>query len=82
MMLLRKIGDSGIMTIQQKLMIACMKAEISQTELAKRLEMSQPSLSQRIKTGKFTEKELIKIGEALGAKYYSGFVFPDGEKIE
>ena len=70
------------MTIRQKISCACLQVGISQTELAKRLDMSQQNLSKRLKVGKFSEKELQQIANALGCKYHSYFEFADGTKIE
>ena len=62
--------------------MACTVAGISKTELAKRMGMTQPAFSQRLKTGKFSDEDFNNIAKALGAKYYSGFDFPDGTRIE
>ena len=62
--------------------MACTVAGISKTELAKRIGMTQPAFSQRLKTGKFSDEDFNNISKALGAKYYSGFDFPDGTRIE
>lgn len=62
--------------------MACTVAGISKTELAKRIGMTQPAFSQRLKTGKFSDEDFNNIAKALGAKYYSGFNFPDGTRIE
>lgn len=70
------------MTIQQKIEAACVVAGINKTELAKRLGMSQPAFSKRLKTGKFSDEDFMRIAEALNCKYYSGFIFSDGTKIE
>lgn len=70
------------MTIKQKITCAYIQANISQTELAKRIGMSQQNLSKRLKTGKFSDIELQKIAEALGCEYHLYFEFPDGTKIE
>lgn len=70
------------MTIKQKVVSACLQANINQTELAKRLGMSQQNFSKRLKVGKFTELELIQIAKALGCEYHSYFEFSDGTKIE
>ena len=71
-----------ILAIQQKIDMACTVAGISKTELAKRIGMTQPAFSQRLKTGKFSDEDFNNIAKALGAKYYSGFNFPDGTRIE
>ena len=54
---------------------------MSLTELAEKLGMSQQNLSKRLKVGKFTQEELEDIAKALGAKYISGFEFPNGSRI-
>lgn len=76
------LGGDIILTIQQKIDMACTVAGISKTELAKRIGMTQPAFSQRLKTGKFSDEDFNNIAKALGAKYYSGFDFPDGTRIE
>ena len=70
------------MTIKQKIENACNVSGITITELAKRIGTSQPNLSKRLKVGKFSDKELQEIAQAIGCKYFSGFEFPDGTKIE
>ena len=79
---MKLLGGGIILTIQQKIDMACTVAGISKTELAKRMGMTQPAFSQRLKTGKFSDEDFNNIAKALGAKYYSGFNFPDGTRIE
>lgn len=62
--------------------MACTVSGITKTELAKRLGMTQPAFSQRFKTGKFSDEDFKNIASAIGASYFSGFIFPDGTKIE
>ena len=71
-----------ILTIQQKIEMACTVSGITKTELAKRLGMTQPAFSQRFKTGKFSDEDFKNIASAIGASYFSGFIFPYGTKIE
>jgi len=68
-------------TIQQRVKAACDIAGMSLTELGLKMGMSQQNFSKRLKVGKFTQEEMKKIAEILGAQYFSGFEFPDGEKI-
>lgn len=70
------------MTIQQKIESACIIVGINKTELAHRLGMSQQNFSKRLKVGKFSDDDFKNIAQALGCKYYSGFEFPDGKKVE
>lgn len=72
----------NILTIQQKIEMACTAIGISKTELGKRIGLSQSAFSQRLKTGKFSDEDFENMAKALGAKYFSGFVFPDGTRIE
>ena len=62
--------------------MACTAAGITKTELGNRIGLSQSAFSQRLKTGKFSDADFKKIADALGAKYFSGFIFPDGTRIE
>lgn len=71
-----------ILTIEQKIKVACEFADISVSELARRLGTSQQNFAKRLTVGKFTQEELEKIGSLLGATYKSGFYFPDGNKVE
>lgn len=67
--------------IQEKIKRAMKKAGVSQKEIADQFGVTQGAFSQRLKTGKFTDDELKLIADILGARYFSGFEFPDGEKI-
>ncbi|ENZ28719.1 helix-turn-helix domain-containing protein [Enterocloster clostridioformis] len=66
---------------QEKIKRAMSKAKISQEDIAKKFGVTQGTISQRLKTGKFSEEEMKMIAEIMGAKYFSGFEFPDGDKI-
>jgi transcriptional regulator with XRE-family HTH domain len=54
---------------------------ISLSELAKTCGFSIANFSQRLKRDSFKRADLNKIAAALGAKYETAFVFPDGTKI-
>ena len=54
---------------------------MSEAELARKLNTTPQAFNQRIKTDKFTTEELEKIATILGAKYLFGFEFMDGTKI-
>ena len=71
-----------MLTIQQKIMVACSLAGITKKELAHRLGMSPQAFRQRMITGKFSDEDFENIAKALGAEYKSGFYFPDGNKVE
>lgn len=67
--------------MQEKINRAMKHAKVSQGDIANAFGVTQGAISQRFKTGKFSEDELKIIADVLGAKYFSGFEFPDGEKI-
>ena len=71
-----------VLTIKQKVEVACSLAGISVTELGRRVGMSQANISKRLKVGKFSQEELEAMGRAIGAEWRSGFYFPDGNKVE
>lgn len=71
-----------MLTIKQKIVVACDKAGISLTYLANQMGMSQQTFSSRLKVGKFSQDELVKMGSIIGCEWKSGFYFSDGSKIE
>lgn len=79
---IKDIREAIHITIQQKIDMACTAAGITKTELGKRIGLSQSAFSQRLKTGKFSDQDFEAMGKALGAKYFSGFIFPDGTEIK
>lgn len=70
------------LTLKQKVRLACDKSGITMTEIGEKMGTSQQNFSKRVVKGKFTQEEMQQIAEILGAKWYSGFEFPDGTKIE
>ena len=70
-----------VVSMEQKIKLACTLAGISESELARRIGTTPQNLHQRLKVGRFTVEELARIGEALGARYVCEFRFPDGTTI-
>lgn len=66
------------MDIGKKVKLALAYIDISEAELARRLEISPQSLNKRLKTGKFTAEELEKIAAALGGSLTLSFTLSDG----
>ena len=62
--------------------MACVKSNISLTELALRFGSNPSPFSIRLQHGKFTKKELEDIAKILKCKYRSYFKFADGSVIE
>ena len=71
-----------MLTIRNKVLLACEANNITLTELAKQLNTSQPNLTQRLKTGKFTQEELVQISTMLNCKIDCSWILPDGTKLE
>jgi len=69
------------MTARQIIEMATGYCQISNAELARRLDWSPQLLSKRLKTGKFSVDEWQQIARALGATARIGFIFPDGKEI-
>ena len=69
------------MTLRKKIDMACAYKGISQATLARALNITPATFNARLKVCKFSQEELEKIAEALGASYIFGFEFPDGTKI-
>lgn len=68
-------------SISMKIKLACTAADISISELARRIDTTPQNLNQRLKVDKFTSEELERIATALGCVFSADFVFPDGSRI-
>lgn len=71
-----------MLTIRNKVLLACEANNITLTELAKQLNTSQPNLTQRLKTGKFTQEELVQISTMLNCKIDCSWILPNGTRLE
>ena len=67
--------------IAKKIRLACVAADISISELARRINTTPQNLYQRLNVDKFTSEELNQIASALGCTFSVEFVFPDGTRI-
>ena len=56
------------------------KKEITQADLANRLEVSQPTLSKKFKLDDWRESDLKKIAEVCGCQYEGSFIL-NNERI-
>lgn len=66
---------------QSKVRMARAVADVSEAELARRLGTTPQAFHSRMKSPRFSAEELVEIADALGMKYESYFVLPDGSKI-
>lgn len=69
------------MDIITKIKMAATYANISESELARRIGTSPQNLHQRMKVGKFSSAELDAIAQALGAEFACSFRFSDGTEV-
>lgn len=69
------------MTARQIVEMATAYCQISNAELARRLDWSPQLLNKRLNTGKFSVDEWQQIAQAMGATARIGFIFPDGKEI-
>ena len=65
------------MDIPTKIKMAEVYAQISESELSRRIGTTPQAFNQRMKTGKFSSSDLEKIA----AEFVFHFRFPDGQEI-
>lgn len=69
------------MNIEQKIKMALGYANISQSELARRLGYTPQNFNQKIKRNTLTFEDMAKIADVLGAEWVAEFHFEDGTII-
>ena len=71
------------MSMTERIRVLLVKrGNISESELARRLEISPQNLSNKMKRDNFTDKELRDIAAVLGCAYKNAFVITDtGEEV-
>lgn len=69
------------MVMSKKIKILLAEKDLTLSELAEKIGTSQPNLSNKIQRDNFSEKDLMKIAEALGVKYEGFFFLENGDKI-
>ena len=69
------------MNISEQIKVLCVRSNISNAELARRLGVSPQSLNGKMKRESFTVEELEKIADAVGASFVRKFVLFSGDEI-
>ena len=69
------------MNTSKKIKMALAFIGMSEAELARLTGASPQAFNQRMKTGKWKDKDLEKIAEAMGCEVAIEFRFPDGTII-
>lgn len=70
------------MRIDEQIKMLCVKSDLSQSEMARRLNKSPQAFGQKIKRGNFTIDELNDIALASGCQIECKFIYPNGETIK
>lgn len=69
------------MTISEQIKVLCVRCNVSEAELARRLGKSPQSFNSKMKRGSFTILELEDIARVLGVAFKREFILSNGEEI-
>ena len=69
------------MTISEQIKVLCVRCNVSEAELARRLGKSPQSFNSKMKRGSFTIDNLEEIADVLGVKFTRKFILADGDRV-
>ncbi|BCL59216.1 transcriptional regulator [Faecalibacillus intestinalis] len=69
------------MTIKEQIKILCVRCNVSEAELARRLGTSPQNFNSKMKRESFTIVELEKIANVLNVKFRREFILKNGDKV-
>lgn len=69
------------MTISEQIKILCIRCNLSEAELARRLGKSPQSFNAKMKRESFTIDDLEAIADVVGVDFKCNFVLINGDKI-
>lgn len=69
------------MTISEQIKVLCVRCNVSEAELARRLGKSPQSFNSKMKRESFTVDDLEKIASVLGVEFTRNFTLANGEKV-
>jgi len=69
------------MQISEQIRVLCVRCNVSEAELARRLGKSPQSFNSKMKRETFTVNDLEKVASALGVTFKRNFVLENGEEI-
>ena len=69
------------MTISEQIKILCVRCNVSEAELARRLGKSPQSFNAKMKRESFTIEDLNEIADAVGVEFKRNFILTNGEEI-
>ena len=70
------------MTTSEQIRVLCVRAGISLSELARRIDQTPQNFNAKLKRNTVTQEEVNQIAKVLGATYEQYFVLPNGEQIK
>ena len=69
------------MTISKQIKVLCVRCNVSEAELARRLGKSPQSFNSKMKRESFTVDDLDKIAGVLGVRFNREFILTNGDKV-
>lgn len=69
------------MTVSEQIKVLCVRCNVSEAELARRLGKSPQSLNAKIRRGTMTVEELEKIASVMGVEFKRVFILGNGDEI-
>ena len=69
------------MRISEQIKVLCVRCNISNAELARRLNVSPQAFSGKMKRESFTIEDLEEIAEAVGVEFRHDFILDNGDII-
>ncbi|MFR9193594.1 MAG: helix-turn-helix domain-containing protein [Anaerovoracaceae bacterium] len=69
------------MGITEQIRVLCVRCNISNAELARRLNVSPQAFSGKMKRESFTISDLEEIAEAVGVEFRHDFILKNGDII-
>ncbi|MBQ9199574.1 MAG: helix-turn-helix transcriptional regulator [Lachnospiraceae bacterium] len=69
------------MTISEQIKVLCVRCNMSEAELARRLGKSPQSFNAKMKRESFTIDDLNKIADVVGVEFKRNFILKNGEEI-
>lgn len=69
------------MTISEQIKILCVRCNLSEAELARRLGKSPQSFNAKMKRESFTIADLDEIADVAGVVFERNFVMTNGDRI-
>ncbi len=69
------------MQISEQIRVLCVRCNVSEAELARRLGKSPQNFNSKMKRGTFTITDLEKVAAALGVTFKRNFVLGNGEEV-